>query len=303
MYVRLAFSVTSFLRTEILIVDEVLSVGDQQFQNKCINRLQDIIAQGRTVLFVSHGAGLIRKICSRAICLKQGALIFDGEPNMALDYYQESQKTHEPELIQAVDSPTGEPGTGEPEAEAPSASQKAQPKAGETVFAEDRRPGDDVTKILSCRVMTRDGATTPKVCSNQEVLFQMTFRVFKEGYCLRPGANVYDELGNALFWTADPALNLRKDPLPVGDYSATFVIPKDFLAPGLIIIGAGVGGVSGISHAYAGDCVLFLVEDDLSESSVRGGYMGPLGGFVRPRLRWETTAFPRRENSPVPQSA
>ena len=302
MYVRLAFSVTSFLQSEILIVDEVLSVGDQQFQNKCIGRLQEIIAQGRTVLFVSHGAGLIRKICSRAICLKQGVVICDGEPNLALDYYQDSQKTKEAEVVLAVGSKTGEPDANADEAAAPPALEKVQPNAGETIFAEDRRPGDDVAKILSCKAMNLQGEIIQKIGSNQEALFQMTFRVFKEGYCLRPGANVYDELGNALFWTADPAPDLRKEPMPAGDYSATFVIPKDFLAPGLIIIGAGVGEVSGISHAYAGDSVLFLVEDDLSETSVRGGYNGPLGGFVRPRLDWKTAALPRQENRPVSQS-
>ena len=295
MYVRLAFSVTSFLRSEILIVDEVLSVGDQQFQNKCIIRLQEIIAQGRTVLFVSHGAGLIRKICSRAICLKEGVVIFDGEPNMALDSYQDSQKTKVAEVVLAGESKPEEQNAREAALtdtpEPVPLPEKIQPNAGETIFAEDCQPGDDVTKILSCKVMNPQGATIRKVGSNHEVLFQMTFRVIKNGYCLRPGANVYDELGNALFWTADTASDLRNEPMAPGDYSATFVIPKDFLAPGMIIVGAGVGEVSGVSHAYAGDCVLFLVEDDLSETSVRGGYLGPLGGFVRPRLNWQTRAL------------
>jgi len=203
-------------------------------------------------------------------------------------------------LCLTVGSKTEEPNANE--AAAPPAPEKVQPNAGETVFAENRRPGDDVTKILSCKVMNTQGATIQKVGSNQEVLCQMTFRVFKEGYCLRPGANVYDELGNALFWTADTALALRQEPLPLGDYSATFVIPKDFLAPGIIIIGAGVGGVgeaAGIAHAYASDCVRLFVEDDLSETSVRGGYVGPVGGFVRPRLDWKTAALPKEKSSPV----
>ena len=87
MYVRLAFSVAAFLEPEILIIDEVLSVGDQQFQDKCMQRIEEIVRSGRTLLFVSHGAGLVQRVCRRAILLKHGAMIFDGDVDEAFEAY------------------------------------------------------------------------------------------------------------------------------------------------------------------------------------------------------------------------
>ncbi len=87
MFVRLAFSVAAFLEPEILIVDEVLSVGDQQFQNKCLDRINDIIKDGRTLIFVSHGAETVTKICKRAVYLKQGQVVYDGDTISAIEEY------------------------------------------------------------------------------------------------------------------------------------------------------------------------------------------------------------------------
>ena len=92
MYVRLAFSVAAFLEPEILIIDEVLSVGDQQFQNRCMQRIEEIVGDGRTLLFVSHGAGLVQRVCRRAVLLRRGEIIFDGDANDAFDAYEESAK-------------------------------------------------------------------------------------------------------------------------------------------------------------------------------------------------------------------
>ena len=87
MYVRLAFSVAAFLEPEILIIDEVLSVGDQQFQDKCMQRIEEIVRSGRTLLFVSHGAGLVQRVCRRAILLKHGTITFDGDVDKAFEAY------------------------------------------------------------------------------------------------------------------------------------------------------------------------------------------------------------------------
>ena len=87
MYVRLAFSVAAFLEPEILIIDEVLSVGDQQFQSQCIQRMEEIIKDGRTLIFVSHGAGLVQQVCRRAVLLQRGKIIFDGDVDDAFAAY------------------------------------------------------------------------------------------------------------------------------------------------------------------------------------------------------------------------
>ena len=68
MYVRLAFAVAAHLEPEILLVDEVLAVGDAEFQQKCLGKMRDVASHGRTVLFVSHNLGAIRRLCERAVC-------------------------------------------------------------------------------------------------------------------------------------------------------------------------------------------------------------------------------------------
>src|SRR5437868_5890938 len=78
MYVRLAFAVAAHLESEILVVDEVLAVGDVQFQRKCLGKLRDVSRDGRTVLFVSHSMTAISALCSRALMLVDGRLIADG---------------------------------------------------------------------------------------------------------------------------------------------------------------------------------------------------------------------------------
>lgn len=87
MYVRLAFAVAAHLEPEILIVDEVLAVGDIQFQKKCLAKMQDVAKSGRTVLFVSHNMSNIHKLCTRCILLKNGSLVLDGNPNKVIRKY------------------------------------------------------------------------------------------------------------------------------------------------------------------------------------------------------------------------
>ena len=88
MFVRLAFSVAAHLEPEILIVDEVLSVGDHHFRNKCLGRMQDLRDEGRTVLFVSHDLTSVRQLCSRAILLEHGRLADDGTPDAITRRYE-----------------------------------------------------------------------------------------------------------------------------------------------------------------------------------------------------------------------
>ena len=87
MYVRLAFAVAAHLEPEILIVDEVLAVGDAAFQNKCLDKMESVGRSGRTVLLVSHNMAPIRKLCSRAIVLQKGQIIMDSDPTSAIGRY------------------------------------------------------------------------------------------------------------------------------------------------------------------------------------------------------------------------
>jgi lipopolysaccharide transport system ATP-binding protein len=88
MYVRLAFAVAAHLEPEILIVDEVLAVGDSEFQKKCLGKMEDVASkQGRTVLFVSHNMAAIQQLCGRAILLREGSLVGDGDPKQIISSY------------------------------------------------------------------------------------------------------------------------------------------------------------------------------------------------------------------------
>jgi ABC-type polysaccharide/polyol phosphate transport system ATPase subunit len=90
MYLRLAFAVAAHLEPEILLVDEVLAVGDAQFQKKCLGKMEDVSAiRGRSVLFVSHNLAAVRSLCNRGILLDQGHIIFDGEIDEASNIYEE----------------------------------------------------------------------------------------------------------------------------------------------------------------------------------------------------------------------
>ncbi len=90
MYVKLAFAVASHLDSEIMIMDEVLAVGDMKFQKKCLGKMGDEAARGRTVLYVSHNMATIRKLCTRCIVLQNGKIIFDGGVEDAIAVYSES---------------------------------------------------------------------------------------------------------------------------------------------------------------------------------------------------------------------
>ena len=98
MYVRLAFAVAAHLEPEILIVDEVLAVGDAEFQKKCLGKMKDVSGQGRTVLFVSHNMGAIQSLCSKSIYLKHGTIQQTGPTEKIINYYLSNELKTEDEL-------------------------------------------------------------------------------------------------------------------------------------------------------------------------------------------------------------
>jgi lipopolysaccharide transport system ATP-binding protein len=101
MYQRLAFAVASHLESEILLVDEFLAVGDILFQEKCLDKLQEEVRQGRTVLVVSHNINVLQKICQKAIFIRNGKLIMKDEINLVIQKYLDSLEN--PKIIEAAD--------------------------------------------------------------------------------------------------------------------------------------------------------------------------------------------------------
>ena len=94
MYVRLAFSVAAHLEPEILVVDEVLAVGDIDFQKKCLGKMSEVGKEGRTILFVSHNMAAISNLCNRTILLQNGQISYDGETSKAIQKYVNPDKKH-----------------------------------------------------------------------------------------------------------------------------------------------------------------------------------------------------------------
>lgn len=93
MYVRLAFAVAAHLEPDILIVDEVLAVGDAAFQKKCLGKMQDVAGQGRTVLFVSHNMAMVKGLCTKGLLMKSGRVEYMGNIDKALQSYQQGNDT------------------------------------------------------------------------------------------------------------------------------------------------------------------------------------------------------------------
>jgi lipopolysaccharide transport system ATP-binding protein len=94
MYMRLAFAVAAHLEPEVLLVDEVLAVGDAAFQKKCLGKMDDVAREGRTIVFVSHNLGAIRSLCSRVLWINGGRLAADGKPEAVIQKYVESTRDH-----------------------------------------------------------------------------------------------------------------------------------------------------------------------------------------------------------------
>jgi lipopolysaccharide transport system ATP-binding protein len=307
MYVRLAFSVAAFLEPEILIIDEVLSVGDQQFQDKCMQRIEEIVRSGRTLLFVSHGAGLVQRVCRRAILLRQGTVVFDGDVEKAFEAYagpQTPPATDPPPSEQAASeappavgepTPTDQaPATGEPIATAPPEIEPIReppvPPCAQEWPDLDGAPGDDIVKFRAVRILDSEGSLAESLLTTQSANIEIEFVVLRGGKYLQPTVLLKDNAGNAVFWSSEPNPELRRTPMGEGKYKSSMLIPADFLAPGTIYVSMGIPQIAGgfETHALAIDAVSFQVADDFSQDSVRCGYEGPIPGPIRPRMKWTT---------------
>jgi ABC-type polysaccharide/polyol phosphate transport system ATPase subunit len=319
MYVRLAFSVAAFLEPEILIIDEVLSVGDQQFQSKCMQRIEEIVGDGRTLLFVSHGAGLIQRVCRRAVLLQHGKMIFDGDVDGALTAYSETAKQEAEDKHQQTpakhEPPTQHPTSNEPASNEPASNTPAsntpastaasnappnnelssnEPSAQSTCFKGwpdlDTAPGDDVVRLEAVRVVDSQGCSVENLLTTQSASVEIEFVVLQGGKYLQPNLLFSDGSGIALFWSTDTNPVLRRKPMDKGEYKSSMLIPADFLAAGLISITVGIMQIAGefTRHASVANALSFNVVDDFSEDSVRCGYKGPLPCLIRPRMKWTT---------------
>jgi homopolymeric O-antigen transport system ATP-binding protein len=256
MYVRLAFAVAAHLEPEILIVDEVLAVGDAAFQKKCLDKMDDAGKGGRTVLFVSHNMQAVTRLSSRCILLERGQITVDGAPHRVASAYLS----------------TGVHG---------SAAQEWDPRTA---------PGDDVVRLRAVRVRSEAGEVIDVVDIRQPVGIEMEYEVHKPGFIFHPHFVLRNEDGVMLFVGSDVDPQWRNRRREPGRYTSTGWIPGNLLAEGAVWVGAHVMTLEPEAyHGGSNDAVLFRVVDPLhAKDTARGDYPRPVPGVVRPLLRWTT---------------
>jgi len=260
MAVRLAFAVAAHLDPEILIIDEVLAVGDAAFQKKCISKMQDVRKQGRTILFVSHNMPAIAMLCTRAILLSGGKTVMDGAPHDVISRY--------------LNSDVGTPSIRE------------WPDAA-------LAPGRDVARLRSIRVVSQDGRTATSVDIKEPVGIEMAFDVIKPGYKLLPHYYFYNEEGEVVFASLDQDTEWSERPYPTGRFVATAWIPGNFLTAGMLLVTATIITRSPDSLQFdEAQIVAFSVRDNMGPGTARGEWSGQMPGTVRPLLKWSTKYFP-----------
>ncbi len=263
MYLRLAFAVAAHLEPEILLVDEVLAVGDASFQKKCLGKMDEVAQRGRTVLFVSHNMPSVTRLCPRAILLDDGRVIVDGpSPRVAHTYLGS--------------------GLG-------ASSRREWPNLGTA-------PGNEVVRLRAVRVVLQDNAVVEAVDIRRPVGIQMEYDVLVDGCVLVPNLHVFNEEGFYLFVTADHTPAWRGKPRPTGRYVSTAWIPGNFLAESGLVVGAAISTLDPVRvHFYERDAVAFQVVDTMEGDSARGDYAGHVPGVIRPSLTWTTTVAAGRK--------
>jgi lipopolysaccharide transport system ATP-binding protein len=258
MYVRLAFAVAAYLEPEILLVDEVLAVGDASFQRKCLDRMKDVGRRGRTVLFVSHNMPAVTRLCERTILLDEGTILQDDHSHKVVGSYLKS-------------------GLGTMAAREWDDLSKA--------------PGNEIVRLCAVRVRTDDGRVTDAIDIRFPVGIEMEFEVLKPGYVLLPNIHVSNEEGVLVFIAGENDPAWQRTPRPAGRFVSTAWIPGNFFSEGTIIIAAAVSTMDPVTiHFFERDVVAFQVIDKFEGDSARGDYAGPYPGVVRPMLRWTTRA-------------
>lgn len=196
MYVRLAFAVAAHLEAEILIVDEVLAVGDAEFQNKCMGKMSEISSSvGRTVLFVSHNMGAVKRLCSRALLMENGQLINSGPTPDIIEQYLSGDAEMDRQMV----------------------------------WHGDKRPGDHQVKLNSIRVLDEKNAVEGTLTSEMPLTVEVEYEVIDTIKDMRIAVNLMSYDGTEILASSDypyqPPNRIREK----GVYRSYFVIPGNFL--------------------------------------------------------------------------
>ncbi|TFH10001.1 MAG: ABC transporter ATP-binding protein [Candidatus Atribacteria bacterium] len=256
MYVRLAFSVAAHLEPDVLLIDEVLSVGDVDFQKKCLAMIKGFPESGRTVLFVSHNLWSVRQLCDRIVLLEDGRIISRGPADEVVAKY------------------VGEGSGGIEE------SGTLDPFAVSVVGK-----GVGGYEIMAVRITDRDGNLANRFGISQGALAEITMNVKTAGVRPQFSLALFDDHRHRVFGSlnnTDPAYGEALEP---GEYIVTCEIPADLLNNGLYSISLICGTLDGRDSQRLETVTKFECIDD---GILRGDYKGEYTGALRPRLEWQT---------------
>jgi lipopolysaccharide transport system ATP-binding protein len=266
MYVRLAFAVAAHMETEVLVVDEVLAVGDADFQKKCLGKMGDVARHGRTVLFVSHNMQSVARLCQRALLLHQGTITASGNTAEVMAQYLSC-------------------GLG---------------LTTERVWDDLRSaPGSDVVRLESVRIKNNAGETQGVFDSRHPVAIEIGYSVLQEVNDLAAEFVIYDDSGNLLFTSAnqydDDVFTLHR----VGCYVTECWIPGNLMTEGTFMIRISIVQIQVPvqTHVFEENILVFQVVDNMDGDSARGRIAHNYPGLIRPKLEWATTFTPERDRA------
>lgn len=260
MYMRLAFAVAAHLDPEIVIIDEILAVGDANFQRKCLDRISKISQEGKTILFVGHNMDAMLSMCKRSMLLDRGSIIVEGSPHLVAHRYYQHMGAQKGILT-------------------------------DRYWSAENSPGDNLVRLRRVRLRNQDGDTLLKAQIDQPLGVEMTYEVLESGHVLVPNYHFFNEFDVYMFVVHDTDPNWRGRPKRVGRYITTLWVPANFLSEGWVRIGVAVSSYKvgkPLVHFYETDALSFEVIDTYSSAGARGDYMGPVPGIIRPKLNCTT---------------
>jgi lipopolysaccharide transport system ATP-binding protein len=252
MYVRLAFAVAAHLEPEILVVDEVLAVGDAEFQKKCLGKMSEVAGGGRTVLFVSHNMGAVRSLCSRAIVIADGKLIASAPAPQAVEIYLQSSTAHLAD-------------------------------GSEWCWKNSEMPGDETMRVARVALARSNGQPAREFRSDEKFQIKIQYEQKTLIRGIRISLQFVTQLGEIAFTTCDHS-SRDKDKFLSGIYQTTCWIPEKLLNIGQYTIRLGIDepGVKVIQNWL--DIGSFMVV-----GHHHGGTTFPDGmwaGVVSPQCSW-----------------
>jgi lipopolysaccharide transport system ATP-binding protein len=258
MYLRLAFAVAAHLEPEILVVDEVLAVGDAEFQRKCLGKMSDVAHQGRTVLFVSHNMSAVLRLTDETLVIEKGCLALRAPTPQAVDYYLSSGFS----------------------------------RMGERTWDADEVPAEAAPfRPLALRIHNPQGQVVDTVRSVEPMCVEIEYQLAAPVTGLRVGLYVMNTRGEHAFTSFDvddPRLYERMGSRPAGHYVSRCTIPADTLNEGRFVLGMNASSFR-IQRYFQDEQALSFTVDAAGAPGTQ--WPEPRLGPVRPRLSWEIEAI------------